>query len=106
MWCARRAGTFYRTRRFLRCAADTVFSWHLQNPAVSHHRFCFAVRQNTTFFIIYYLFFIICIYRIPCISAILILFPIEGKNDTPPARGLYFAGKDKTQCHTSLKFKT
>ena len=32
--------------------------------------------------------------------------PIEGKNDTPPARGLYFAGKDKTQCHTSLKFKT
>ena len=32
--------------------------------------------------------------------------PIEGKNDTPPARGLYFAGKDKTPCHTSLKFKT
>ena len=32
--------------------------------------------------------------------------PIEGKNDTPPARGLYFAGKDKTLCHTSLKFKT
>ena len=93
-------------RRILQVPRGKGKSGHRQHSGGTAVFCKMCPRGGHTTFIISYLFFIICISRIPCISAICILFPIEGKNDTPPARGLYFAGKDKTQCHTSLKFKT
>ena len=93
-------------RRILQMPRENGQSGHRRHSGGTAVFCKMCPRGGHTTFIIYSLFFIICISRIPCISAICILFPIEGKNDTPPARGLYFAGKDKTQCHTSLKFKT